>query len=79
MRNLARIGRDPSHTPVAGAGRIGLPRSGFGDRAGTMPVTPVAPRTRIGLVSADRQSACDTSRITRQLVSSLGVGPRQLL
>ena len=41
---------------------------------------PTAPRTRIELVSLDRQSSCDTSRITRQfvLLARIERAPRRL-
>jgi len=42
--------------------------------------TAPAPRTRIELVSLDRQSSCDTSRITRQevLLARIERAPRRL-
>jgi hypothetical protein len=74
-RRRTESNRARSHTerllhhaqPRSGPARNRTSSDGFGIRSAAMASDP-APRTRIEIVSLDRQSRCNTSRITRQSV-----------
>ena len=65
VRLLARHARSLLHIPFAGRQRIERCPPGLEAGWPPWPATQFAPRTRIELVPLDRQSSCDTSRITR--------------